>query len=72
MMSLLTRNIRLSNRGIAIGVYGAGEDIGILIGPLVVGYVYQTYSPELSFYLTAGLMLINAAVSTFLLRKVIS
>ncbi|MEM3666285.1 MAG: MFS transporter [Candidatus Bathyarchaeia archaeon] len=69
MMSLLTGNIRLSNRGIAIGVYGAGEDIGILIGPLIVGYFYQAYSPELSFYLTAGLMLINTAFSTFLLRR---
>jgi MFS family permease len=71
MMSILTSKIRFSNRGFAIGVYGAGEDIGILIGPLVTGYVYENYSAELSFQLIAGLMLVNAAISIPLLRKLL-
>lgn len=69
MMTCLISKIRFSNRGLAIGVYGAGEDIGILTGPLVAGYVYQDYSAEFSFYLTAALMLANIMVSIPLLRK---
>jgi MFS family permease len=69
MMTFLINKIRFSNRGLAIGVYGAGEDIGILTGPLVVGYLYQDYGAEFSFYLTAALMLANIMVSIPLLRK---
>jgi MFS family permease len=69
MMAFLISKIRFSNRGLAIGVYGAGEDIGILTGPLVAGYLYQDYGAEFSFYLTAALMLANVMVSIPLLRK---
>lgn len=69
MMAFLINKIRFSNRGLAIGVYGAGEDIGILAGPLVVGYLYQDYGAEFSFYLTAALMLANIMISIPLLKK---
>lgn len=69
MMSFLVGKIRLSNRGLAIGVYGAGEDIGILTGPLIVGYLYQDYGAEFSFYIAAALMLTNILMAILLLRK---
>ena len=69
MMSFLVGKIRLSNRGLAIGVYGAGEDIGILTGPMIVGYLYQEHGADFSFYITAVLMLTNILISIPLLRK---
>lgn len=69
MMAFLIDKIRFSNRGFAIGVYGAGEDVGILAGPLVAGYLYQGYGAEFSFYVTAALMLGNVLVSIPLLRR---
>jgi predicted MFS family arabinose efflux permease len=69
MMAFLISRIRSSNRGLAIGVYGAGEDVGILAGPLVAGYLYQDYGAEFSFYITATLMLANIMLSMPLLRK---
>ncbi len=70
MMALLTDNISASKHGLALGLYGAGEDIGIWIGPLVVGYVYQNYGAESSFYTTAGLMFLSTVLSVLLLRKI--
>jgi len=69
MMAFLINRIRFSNRGLAIGVYGAGEDVGILVGPLVVGYLYQDYGAEFSFYLTGAMMLANVMISIPLLKK---
>lgn len=69
IMAFLIDNIRFSNRGLAIGVYGAGEDVGILIGPLAMGFLYQDYGAEFSFYVTAALMLANTVVSMPLLRE---
>ena len=70
MMALLTDKLRPSNHGFAIGVYGAGEDIGILLGPLIAGYIYQNHSAELSFLLAAVFMLVNIIVSIPLLKRI--
>ena len=69
MMAYLISKFRFPNRGLAIGVYGAAEDIGILTGPLVAGYVYQDYGAEFSFYFAAALMATNAVIALPLLRK---
>lgn len=69
MIALLTSKISVSNRGLAIGIYGAGEDIGILLGPLVAGYIYQIYGAEYSFYLTAIIMLASTVISVPLLNR---
>lgn len=69
MMAFLISRIRSPNRGLAIGVYGAGEDIGALAGPLIAGSFYQYYGAEFSFYLTAALMVANVMFSTLLLTK---
>ncbi len=69
MMAFLISKFRFSNRGLAIGVYGAAEDVGILTGPLAAGYLYQDYGAESSFYFSAGLMATNAVLALPLLRK---
>jgi MFS family permease len=70
MMALLTDKLCPSNHGFAIGVYGAGEDIGILLAPLIAGYFYQNHSAELSFLLAAVFMLVNIIVSIPLLKRI--
>jgi MFS family permease len=70
LMALLTDKIRPSKRSLAIGVYGAGEDLGMLLSPLIVGYIYQNYNAELSFYFTAGLMIANIGIALPLLSKI--
>jgi MFS family permease len=70
MMALLTDHIPSSKRGIALGLYGSGEDVGLLIGPLVVSYVYQFYGSAASFYLTAGLLFTITCVAIPVLRKI--
>jgi MFS family permease len=69
MMAFLIGKIRFSNRGLAIGVYGAAEDVGILTGPLVVGFLYQGYGAEFSFFCTAALMAANTLIAIPLFRK---
>ena len=40
--------------GTAIGMYGSFEDLGFIIGPLVLGFVWNTFSP-VSIFLVASL-----------------
>jgi MFS family permease len=70
LMAMLTDTIHPPKQSFAIGIYGAGEDLGILLSPLVVGYLYQQYTPELSFYFAAGLMIGNIGVALLLLSKI--
>jgi MFS family permease len=69
MLAFLANKIRPSNQGLAIGVYGAGEDVGALIGPLIIGSLYQGFGAEFSFYLAAAIMLANTMIATSLLAK---
>jgi MFS family permease len=69
MLAFLAKKIRYSNQGLAIGVYGGGEDIGALIGPLITGSLYQCFGAEFSFYMTATIMLANTMIATSLLKK---
>jgi MFS family permease len=71
MMAFLIGKTRFSNRGLAIGVYGAAEDVGILTGPLVIGYLYQGYSAEFSFFFTAALMVANIVIAIPLFRETV-
>jgi DHA1 family multidrug resistance protein-like MFS transporter len=70
LMALLTDIMRPSKQSLAIGVYGAGEDLGILLSPLIVGYIYHNYTAELSFYFTAGLMIANIGIALPLLSHI--
>jgi len=69
MLALMVDNVPLSLQGKAIGIYGALEDLGILLGPMVAGYAYQYYGPTLSFHMCAVLMLFGVIWAYMLLRK---
>jgi MFS family permease len=52
----LTR-IRPANQGTAVGVFGSFEDLGLILGPLVLGVVYSTLGPRDLFPVAAVLAL---------------
>jgi len=73
-MALLMEKISASKQGLVLGVYGFCENVGITLGPLIVGFIYQNYGAEFSFYATSGLMLVNLIfciilLSMFVIRK---
>ena len=69
LMALMAENVASSKRGTAIGIYGAAEDMGLLIGPLVAGYTYQNYSPAAAFHLSSVFILLGAVCTYALLKK---
>lgn len=70
MMALLMERIPIPKQGFTLGAYGFCEDIGLTLGPLIVGYIYQDYGAEFPFYMTSGLMLFNLVLSIPLLRNI--
>jgi MFS family permease len=68
LMALMTENTSPSLRGKAFGFYGAGEDVGMLLGPIIVGYVYQTVSPGTAFHVSAAFMFFGIICTVILLR----
>jgi len=43
-LARFTKLVHRSRRGAAIGVYGAAEDIGVILGPLVFSFLWTTVS----------------------------
>jgi MFS family permease len=70
LMALLVENIPKSKHGIALGLYGGAQDIGIMGGPLIGGVVYQVFGAIISFYLTAGLVFLNIVLGLVLLGSI--
>ncbi|MGQ9515065.1 MAG: MFS transporter [Thermoproteota archaeon] len=54
-------------RGTSMGIYGAAEDIGIVIRPAATGLVYHYYGVDSPFMLCAVLMLINTIIAFFII-----
>jgi MFS family permease len=46
--------------GAAVGIYGSFEDLGFLIGPLIFGFVWSTFSPVLIFAVASLAQLVSA------------
>jgi len=70
MLALMVDNVPRTLQGKAIGIYGALEDLGILLGPMAAGYAYQYYGPAPSFYMCAMLMFFGAICAYMLFKKV--
>lgn len=69
MLALMVDSIPFFLQGTAIGFYGAFEDLGILLGPLVTGYIYQNHGSAISFQVCAVLLLFAAVCAYVLIRK---
>jgi MFS family permease len=50
-------------QGTAIGVFGSFEDLGLLVGPVLIGGVYATYGATSIFPVVAVVGLLGAAVA---------
>jgi MFS family permease len=70
MLALMVDNVTPSLQGRAIGIYGALEDLGILLGPMAAGYAYQYYGPAPSFHMCAVLMFFGVVCACMLLKKI--
>jgi MFS family permease len=46
--------------GAAVGIYGSFEDLGLLVGPLIFGFVWSTFSPVSTFAVAALAQLVGA------------
>jgi MFS family permease len=70
MMALLAESISPVSYGLTYGLYGAGEDVGVLLGPLISGYVYEQASPSLAFNVFAIVMFVGAVCAFLFLKKI--
>ena len=59
-----------SAQGTAIGVFGSFEDLGLLVGPLVIGTVYSGFGPRAIFPVVALVAAAGVAVSLVIPRSV--
>ncbi len=51
------------NQGTAVGVFGSFEDLGLIIGPVLLGVVYSALGPRQLFPVVAALALAGTALS---------
>lgn len=46
-----------------MGFYGTLEDIGVMIGPMIGGFVWDNFGPEKTFYVCMGALLLASLIS---------
>jgi MFS family permease len=56
-------------QGTAVGVFGSFEDLGLLVGPVLIGGVYATYGATRIFPVVAAVGLLGVAVALVLRRN---
>ena len=55
--------------GTVVGAYGSFEDAGVILGPIVFGFIWSSYSPALIFAGGAVTQLIGALLIVPIMRK---
>ncbi len=58
LLPLALSRIRPESQGTAVGVFGSFEDLGLILGPLVLGVAYSTLGPRDLFPIAAVLALV--------------
>ncbi len=58
-------------RGRAMGLLGAGENVGVMLGPVVVGFLWQAVGPRPAIAAAAGLCAVGVPVALWLLRRIV-
>lgn len=53
LLALLTSSVTSDTYGAAMGVYGASEDLGVMIGPTIFGIFWSAYGSISVFYVCA-------------------
>jgi predicted MFS family arabinose efflux permease len=59
-------------QGTTVGVFGSFEDVGLLVGPILISWIYATYSPQSSFVVVAFLMIVAVGLSLLVRGKEIA
>jgi len=57
LLPMALARIRPADQGTAVGVFGSFEDLGLILGPLLLGIVYSVLGPRDLFPITAVLAL---------------
>ncbi len=55
LLPLALSRIRPEHQGTAVGVFGSFEDLGLILGPLLLGAVYSAVGPRALFPVVGGL-----------------
>jgi MFS family permease len=63
LLPMALARIAPTHQGTAVGVFGSFEDLGLILGPLLLGVVYATLGPWDLFPLVAGLSLAAALLA---------
>jgi len=53
-----------SEQGKVMGLYGTLEDIGVIIGPMLGGYVWDNIGPDETFFLSMGVLIFASMICT--------
>jgi MFS family permease len=68
-MVLLVDIIPKERIGQGIGMLYIGGDLGAMLGPLIIGFIYDSWSFESSIYLLAPIWFIAALITFLGLKK---
>lgn len=62
LLPLALSRVPAENQGTAVGVFGSFEDLGLVLGPLLLGFAYSGLGPWDVFPVAAGLALLGLLV----------
>jgi MFS family permease len=68
--ALLTISVTSDNYGTAMGIYGASEDLGAIIGPTIYGIFWSTYGSTSIFYIYALMTISSVTLGLMLTERV--
>jgi MFS family permease len=57
-LARFTKLISASRQGVAIGIYGAAEDVGVIVGPLVFSAIWSAVSLDAALVATSAILLV--------------
>ncbi|MCI4372066.1 MAG: MFS transporter [Thermoplasmata archaeon] len=63
LLPLALGGMPASQQGTAVGVFGSFEDLGLLVGPVVIGFAYAGYGVHTVFVLVAAVALAGVLLS---------
>ena len=67
LLPMALSRIRPADQGTAVGVFGSFEDLGLILGPLLLGVVYSAWGPRDLFPVTGALALLAMVVALVVL-----
>jgi MFS family permease len=68
LLPLALEPVPLALQGTAVGVFGSFEDLGLLVGPVLISAAYATYGVRSIFLLVAAVSFVGALLALLLLR----